>query len=66
MAGLTYEAVEYFLLDARQWPGYSNAEVKDLQKTATGYVATLDVHLGLSALVDDARHRRILEDKVTN
>ena len=66
MAGLTYEAVEYFLLDARQWPGYSNAEVKDLQKTATGYVATLDVHLGLAALVDDARHRRILEDKVTN
>lgn len=65
LTGKTYEAVEYFLLDARQWPGYSNSEVKDLHKTATGYVATLDVHLGLAALVADADHRAVLEDKVS-
>jgi hypothetical protein len=64
LTGNTYEAIEYFLLDARQWPGYSNAEVKDMHKTATGYVATLDVHLGLEALVDQARHQDVLEDKV--
>lgn len=64
LTGNTYEAVEYFLLDARQWPGYSNAEVKDLHKTATGYVATLDIHLGLQALVDDDKHRQVLEDRV--
>jgi hypothetical protein len=65
LTGQTYEAVEYFLLDARQWPGYSNAEVTDLHKTATGYTATLDVHLGLAALVDDAKHRQVLEDRLT-
>ncbi len=65
LTGKTYEAVEYFLLDARQWPGYSNAEVTDLHKTATGYVATLDVHLGLAALVADADHRAVLEDRAT-
>jgi hypothetical protein len=64
LTGNTYEAVEYFLLDARQWPGYSNAEVKDLHKTAGGYVATLDIHLGLQALVDDEKHRQVLEDRL--
>jgi hypothetical protein len=64
--GSTYEAIEYFLLDAHQWPGYSNAEIKDLHRTATGYVATLDIHLGLAALVDDAKHSQMLEDKATN
>lgn len=65
LTGKTYEGIEYFLLDARQWPGYSNAEVKDMRRTATGYVATLDVHLGLAALVDDAKHKQVLEGKVT-
>jgi hypothetical protein len=64
LTGNTYEAVEYFLLDARQWPGYSNSEVKDLHKTAGGYVATLDIHLGLQALVDDEKHRQVLEDRL--
>lgn len=64
LSGKTYEGIEYFLLDARQWPGYSNAEVKEMRKTATGYVATLDVHLGLEALVDDAKHKAILEDRM--
>jgi len=63
LTGNTYEAVEYFLLDARQWPGYSNAEVKDMHKTATGYVATLDVHLGLEALIEEAKHSDVLNDK---
>lgn len=63
LSGKTYQGIEYFLLDARQWPGYSNAEVKDMHMTATGYVATLDVHLGLEALVDDAKHREILNDR---
>ena len=65
LTGKTYEGIEYFLLDARQWPGYLNAEVKDMQRTASGYVATLDVHLGTASLVDDAKHKQVLEGKVT-
>jgi hypothetical protein len=65
LVGNSYSGIEYFLLDARQWPGYSNAEIKEMHRTPTGYVATLDVHLGLAALVDDSRHRQLLEDKVT-
>ena len=64
LVGNTFEGIEYFLLDARQWPGYSNAEITEMHKTPTGYVATLDIHLGLEALIDESKHQAILQDKV--
>lgn len=64
LEGNTFQGVEFFLLDARQWPGYMNAEIADMHKTAGGYVATVDIHLGMDALIEDAKHKAILQDGI--
>jgi hypothetical protein len=64
LEGNTFQGVEFFLLDARQWPGYMNAEIADMHKTAGGYVATVDIHLGLDALIEDSKHKAILQDGI--
>ncbi|MEY4060734.1 MAG: hypothetical protein RIQ31_396 [Actinomycetota bacterium] len=64
LEGDTFQGVEFFLLDARQWPGYMNAEIADMHKTAGGYVATVDIHLGMDALIEDAKHKAILQDGI--
>jgi hypothetical protein len=57
----TFAGVEYFLLDARQWPGYLNSSVASVQISATGFKANLLIGLGQGALVsanqseDDAK-----------
>ena len=49
-----FEAVEFFLLDARQWPGYSNATITSMTKRESGYLATVVVNLGIGALLKPA------------
>ncbi|WP_138315761.1 hypothetical protein [Rhodoluna limnophila] len=46
----TFAGMEYFLLDARQWPGYSNALVTELNQKSNGFEATLTISLGVEAL----------------
>lgn len=46
-----FQAVEFFLLDARQWPGYSNATITSMTKRETGYLATVVVNFDIGALL---------------
>ena len=46
-----FQDVEFFLLDARQWAGYSNATITGMTKREKGYTATVVVNLDLGALM---------------
>lgn len=50
----TFVGVEYFLLDARQWPGYSNTVIDDMNKTEGGYEASVTISFGLGILAGSA------------
>lgn len=50
MSVANFQDVEFFLLDARQWAGYSNATITSMVKKPTGYVATVVVNLGIGVL----------------
>lgn len=46
----TLKGVEYFLLDARQWQGYSNAVISGVSKQGGKYVGSLTIYLDAAAL----------------
>jgi hypothetical protein len=46
----TYSGVEYFLLDARQWPGYSNAVIGGVSKKGADYQASLTIYFDANVL----------------
>ena len=46
----TFEGVEYYLLDARQWPGYLSGSITGIEQRAGTFVGTLNVTLGKGAL----------------
>lgn len=48
--------VEYFLLDARQWPGYENASVTALAQKTDGVTVSLQVNFGAAALTPGVSH----------
>ena len=46
----SFRGIEYFLLDARQWPGYSNAVISGVSKQGGNYVGSLTIYLDAKAL----------------
>lgn len=46
----TYAGVEYFLLDARQWPGYSNAVIGGVSKKGADYQASITIYFDATVL----------------
>lgn len=62
----TFQDVEFFLLDARQWDGYSNATITSMVKKPTGYVATVVVNLGIGVLEKAKLSTADANAKVTN
>ncbi len=46
----TYQGVEYFLLDSRQWPGYVNATLGSITDKGTSFVGELNILLDANVL----------------
>ena len=61
----SFQDVEFFLLDARQWDGYSNATITSMVKKPNGYVATVVVNLGIGALEEVKMASAAASAKVT-
>jgi hypothetical protein len=46
----TYQGIEYFLLDSRQWPGYLNGTLGSISEKETSFVGELNILLDANAL----------------
>jgi hypothetical protein len=46
----TFQGIEFFLLDARQWPGYQSGSIVSLQKKDSGYLGIMSINLGKGVL----------------
>lgn len=51
----TFQGLEFFLLDARQWPGYQSGSITGVQNKNSVYMGVVNVNLGLKVLSNRAQ-----------